>query len=149
MNANEPGPSRPTPKPPASGADAWKNQPTNCWPTPANMAKARDLRAPLEPASDERQSEQASEDTWEGEGGSDDEAPQTSAHPQAAALSDDATAGDTRPQLGADPAVPERFRATVERLDELPGRPVAEHAESYDAVHRELRQTLDGIERPS
>lgn len=79
----------PTPKPPATGADAWKNQPTSCWPTP--------------PAAQQ--------------------------------------------PISADPEVPERFRQTVARLDDVGQRPVTEHAEAFDAVHRDLRQSLDDVDQ--
>lgn len=52
-----------------------------------------------------------------------------------------------QPPLSTDPRLPERFVATVCALDEIDARPVADHAETYDAVHRDLRSVLDDIDR--
>lgn len=145
MNANDPA-SRPAVKPPATGADAWKNRRTDCWPTPASMHQAREVARPLDPSygDSEQPAPEAQleiqEDTWEGEGGTDADGEPSVAD------------GDGEPQratLADDPKMPGRFRDTVRRLDEVSERPVSEHAESYDAVHRDLRNALDDTERPS
>jgi hypothetical protein len=54
-----------------------------------------------------------------------------------------------RAPLSADPGMPERFRNTVRALDEIDDRPVVDHAETYDAVHRDLRSVLDDVDRSS
>ena len=77
-------------------------------------------------------------DNWAGEGGTDEDGEPEAAHGGA----------EQRAPLADDPDVPDRFRDTVRRLDDVAGRPVTEHAESYDAVHRDLRQALDDVERP-
>ncbi|WP_158716143.1 hypothetical protein [Blastococcus sp. Marseille-P5729] len=117
MRPHEPTPTPPTPepKPPATGADAWKNQPTSCWPTAEQMEQERERGAgkPVLAREDDA-----------------DPAPD-----------------DARPAISQDPEVPERFRQTIARLDDVAGRPVAEHAAAYDAVHQDLRQSLDDVDQ--
>lgn len=48
--------------------------------------------------------------------------------------------------LSTHPAMPPAFRGVVAALDEVVNRPVAEHADLYDAVHRDLRTALDDVD---
>lgn len=48
--------------------------------------------------------------------------------------------------LRAHPSMPQAFRDTVAALDDVTSRPVTEHAELYDAVHRDLRSALDDVD---
>lgn len=162
MRPHEPTPTPPAPKPPATGGDAWKNQPTNCWPTPEQMAQLRERGAgkptlvregdsveqpQAHAAADVHEAadaHEAAEDTWEGEGGADE--PDDIDQGQGPD-SRQTTRPDDRPPLSADPDIPQGFRETVARLDDVAERPVAEHAEAYDAVHRDLRQSLDDVDQ--
>ncbi|MFV0534536.1 MAG: hypothetical protein ACK5MR_12885 [Cumulibacter sp.] len=51
-----------------------------------------------------------------------------------------------RAAISGDPAIAEHLRAVVQPLDDVADRPVNEHAEAYDAVHRDLRAMLDDID---
>ncbi len=53
---------------------------------------------------------------------------------------------EQRAAISDDPAIAEHLRAVVQLLDDLAERPVNEHAEAYDAVHRDLRAMLDDID---
>lgn len=53
----------------------------------------------------------------------------------------------SREPLSAQARMPEAFREVVQRLDYIDERAVSDHAEAYDAVHRDLRAALDDVDR--
>lgn len=156
MSTDDPQTDRPKPKPPATGADAWKNRPTSCWPTPATTAQNRRAASPLVPPSEsvaapsETEEATEAESGWETDGGAEETepVPMTPASSPSDERDDVAEPqSDVRAPLASAPEIPARFRQTVARLDELPARPVSEHADGYDSVHRELREALDDVDR--
>lgn len=138
--------------PPQPGGDeSWKTQRTDCWPTltPERVAEHKRMMTPLDAVADSPDDADDADDPDEDPGSeevADDEG-------MALPPSDDPGGDEGGPQVpdGDVAAIsddaPDRFTDSLRRLDGLDGRPVGEHAEAFDAVHRDLRQSLDDIER--